>query len=85
MRFTWDEAKRLVNLEKHDLDFADAALVYEAADKVTLPVERHGERRLVDIAMVEVLGRILLLAYVLRGRSASHLVPGRTSEGKENV
>ncbi len=66
MRFTWDEAKRLANLEKHDLDFADAALVYEAADKVTLPVERHGEHRLVDIAMVEVLGRILLLAYVLR-------------------
>jgi uncharacterized DUF497 family protein len=66
VRFTWDDAKRLSNLEKHDLDFADAALVYDSENKVTLPEIRRGEHRLVDIAMVEVLGRILLLAYVLR-------------------
>ena len=29
MRFTWDEAKRKANLEKHGLDFADAHRVFE--------------------------------------------------------
>lgn len=53
------------NLAKHDLDFADAALVFRCPNKVTVPVVRWGESRLVDIAMVEVLERILLLAYTL--------------------
>ncbi|MYM86401.1 BrnT family toxin [Rugamonas sp. FT82W] len=30
-RYTWDEAKRLSNLRKHGLDFADAAAVVEGA------------------------------------------------------
>ncbi len=29
MRFEWDEAKRLANLEKHGLDFADAAELFQ--------------------------------------------------------
>ena len=28
MQFTWDEAKRLENLRKHGLDFADAVRVF---------------------------------------------------------
>jgi uncharacterized DUF497 family protein len=46
-------AKRLSNLAKHGLDFADAAVVYESVNKVTLPMERGDEQRLADIAMVE--------------------------------
>jgi uncharacterized protein len=30
MRFEWDEAKRLANLEKHGLDFEDAWKVFES-------------------------------------------------------
>jgi uncharacterized DUF497 family protein len=30
MRFEWDERKRLLNLEKHGLDFLDVAVVFEA-------------------------------------------------------
>ena len=29
MQFTWDEAKRLENLRKHGLDFADAERVFD--------------------------------------------------------
>ena len=83
MRYTWDEAKRLSNLAKHDLDFADAFLVYESSNKVTLSGERRGEDRLIDIAMVEALdGRILLLAYVLR-RDEVRVISFRVAHRKE--
>ncbi len=82
MRFTWDEEKRLSNLAKHDLDFADAALVYDSSNKITIPEQRHGESRLVDIAMVEVLGRILLLAYVVRDEEV-RVISFRVAHRKE--
>jgi uncharacterized DUF497 family protein len=31
MVFEWDEPKRLSNLETHDVDFKDAALIFEGA------------------------------------------------------
>jgi len=82
VRLTWDEAKRLSNLAKHDLDFADAAVVYESTNKVTLPMERGGEQRLADIAMVEELGRILLLVYVVRD-SEVRVISFRVAHEKE--
>lgn len=66
MEFVWDEAKRGSNLAKHGLDFADAHLVYDSPSKVTFRTERRDEPRMVDIAMVTVLGRVLLLAYMER-------------------
>lgn len=62
----FDEAKRLSNLERHGLDFADATLVFDAPDKVTLESERNGEYRNMDIALVEVVGTVLALVYVER-------------------
>jgi len=64
---TFDERKRLLNLEKHGLDLADAGLVFDAANKITLLSPRHGETRKQDIALVEVVGVVLALAYVERG------------------
>ena len=66
---TWDEAKRRSNLEKHDLDFADASLVYDSPDKVTVESPRKNERRLVDLAFVEPAGAVLALVYTQRGES----------------
>ena len=66
MRFTWDEAKRLANLAKHGFDFRDAGLVYDSPHKLTTITRRHGESRMVDTAMVAMLGTVLLVAYVER-------------------
>ncbi len=66
LMITFDEAKRLSNLEKHGLDFADAALVFDAPDKITLESTRNGEDRKLDIALVEVVGVVLALVYVER-------------------
>jgi uncharacterized DUF497 family protein len=46
----YDETKRAANLAKHGLDLADAALVYDAPNKVTLESPRDNEARQVDCA-----------------------------------
>lgn len=61
--YQWDEAKRLSNLEKHGLDFADAHLVYEDPGKVTLPAAYADENRRQDMAIVEALGGTPALIY----------------------
>ena len=66
--YIWDEAKREVNLEKHGLDFADAWMIYENPDKYTLESSRPEERRWLDLALVEVKGRVLVLVYTERGK-----------------
>jgi uncharacterized DUF497 family protein len=68
MALVWDESKRTANLRKHGLDFADAGLVYDNPDKVTFSSPRKNESRSIDIAMVNIAGRVLTLVYVERGR-----------------
>jgi uncharacterized protein len=68
-RYECDQTKRASNLEKHGLDFADAHLVYENEDKVTLQSPNTAEPRLQDVALVEMAGEVLSLVYVLRGKN----------------
>ena len=65
--FVWDEAKRKSNLKKHGLDFKDAHLVYDNPDKCTYDSHRPGERRLMDVAVAVIQGRLLALIYTERG------------------
>jgi uncharacterized protein len=44
-RYTWKESKRAINLAKHKLDFADAAMVLENPYRLDIPSERNGEVR----------------------------------------
>ena len=61
-----DEAKRQINLVKHGYDLADAAMVYDSPNKITLESERNGEKRNMDIALVAVADVVLALVYVER-------------------
>jgi uncharacterized DUF497 family protein len=65
--YLWDEAKREANIAKHGLDFAEAYLVYENTEKVTLESARYGEARSMDIALVELHGAVLALVYLEHG------------------
>ncbi|HUR88094.1 MAG TPA: BrnT family toxin [Ramlibacter sp.] len=53
MEFTWSESKRLATLEKHGLDFVDAALVF---DGVTFTYEddrfSYSEQRFVTLGLL---------------------------------
>ena len=82
MVFEWDERKRIGNIEKHGLDFADAWKVFEASVKVTLPMPHteFGEVRWIDIA--EVAGVVLVLVYTMRGESV-RTISFRNAKRKE--
>lgn len=81
----YDEAKRQTNLTKHGLDLADAALVYDAPDKITLQSPRQDEERLMDIAMVEVMGVVLVLVYVERGADVRAISLRRASKQERKL
>ncbi|SER19346.1 hypothetical protein SAMN04244573_03070 [Azotobacter beijerinckii] len=81
----YDEAKRQTNLAKHGLDLADATLVYDAPDKITLQSPRQGEERLMDIAMVEVMGVVLVLVYVERGADVRAISLRRASKQERKL
>ncbi|MEO8298889.1 MAG: BrnT family toxin [Burkholderiales bacterium] len=66
MYFTFDPNKDAANIAKHGLSLADAPMVFEAPDKLTLESPRGTEPRLMDVALVEVAGVVLVLVYVLR-------------------
>jgi len=65
--YVWDESKRRTNLRKHGLDFADAHLVYESPEKITMRSDRDNEARMKDIAFVAIGFVVLTLIYTERG------------------
>lgn len=66
MRFTFDPRKDAANIAKHGLSLSDAPLVFNADNKLTIESQRGDEDRLMDVAMVEVAGVLLVLVYVMR-------------------
>ena len=66
MKLTYDLNKDAANIIKHGLSLADAMLVFDAPDKLTLKSQKGDEDRLLDVAMVAVAGVVLVLVYVLR-------------------
>lgn len=76
----FDDAKRQANLAKHGLDLADAGLVYNSPNKITLCSPRQDEDRFLDIAMVEVMGVVLVLVYVERDQDVRAISLRRASK-----
>ena len=62
----WDPDKAAQNLEKHGVDFADAATVLSDEMALTAPEEGHEEERFVTLG-VDALGRVLVVVYTWRG------------------
>ncbi|MBD2653531.1 MULTISPECIES: BrnT family toxin [Synechocystis] len=63
MDYEWDEAKRLSNLRKHGIDFADVPAVFNS-DIVTVEDNRadYGEQRFVTLGLLE--GRVVAVVHV---------------------
>lgn len=60
--FEWDHNKATINLDKHGIDFADAATVFDDSNTVTMDDPDHNEERFVTIGM-DAYGRILIVVY----------------------
>ncbi len=63
MNFLWDETKRVANINKHGLDFADAEKVF-AGPMVLFEDDRvdYGEQRMIGIGLLDYL--VVLIVHV---------------------
>jgi uncharacterized protein len=83
MQFTFDPQKDAANISKHGLSLTDAPLVFNAPNKLTLASPRGEEARLIDIALVEVAGVVLVLVYVMRGATEVRAISLRRASKPE--
>ena len=68
MEYEWDPAKAKVNLRKHRVSFADAALALEDSRALTMAdPDASGERRFVSLGS-DPTGRVLVTVFTPRGR-----------------
>ncbi len=68
MKFTWDRTKAAENVEKHGVDFREAATVFDDPLSTTFPDTDHseGEHRFLILGM-SALGRILVVSHTDTG------------------
>ena len=67
MKFEWDLLKAASNLQKHDVDFADATTVLDDDLAITIREHASGEERFVTLGM-DALSRLLVVVYTWRSR-----------------
>ncbi len=62
MKFTWDEAKRLSNILKHGIDFADVPSMFDG-DVFTIEDKRfdYGETRYITFGLLQF--RVIVVAH----------------------
>lgn len=67
MKFTWDETKRISNINKHTLDFAFTQFVFEI-DTFTFEDKRmvYQEQRFITLGILN--GKVWLLSIPKQGR-----------------
>ncbi len=66
MQFIFDPLKDKLNVRKHGISLDQASVVFSHPNKITLSSVRQGEDRLMDIALVEIQGVVLVMVYVIR-------------------
>ena len=66
MEVEWDPEKARLNLQKHGVDFADAATALHDEMAITIPDDDPDEQRFLTLAS-DALGRVLVMAYTWRG------------------
>lgn len=66
MAYQWDKDKAVANLNKHDIDFADAVSVFADDLALTVRDERFEEERFITLG-IDAFGRVLVVVYMWRG------------------
>jgi hypothetical protein len=85
MQFTYDQNKDAANIVKHGLSLADAPLVFNAPNKLTLESPRDNEARLLDIALVNMAGVVLVLVDVMRQPDEVRVISLRRASKQERT
>jgi uncharacterized DUF497 family protein len=77
----WDPQKAAANFKKHDVDFADAALVLDDDQAITIREDDAAEERYVTIGMDPAM-RILVVVYTWRD-NRPRLISARRATPRE--
>jgi uncharacterized protein len=64
--YEWDPEKARTNQRKHGISFADATVVLEDVQALTIEDDYPGEQRFITIGK-DAFGRILVVVYTFRG------------------
>jgi uncharacterized DUF497 family protein len=85
MNYEWDSAKAAANLKKHGVRFADAVLVFEDENAVTIEdFSAVGEQRFCTIGLDSVLA-VLVVVYAYRFEDIIRLISARKASRKERT
>lgn len=85
MNYEWDPVKAATNLKKHGVRFADAVLVFEDEQAITIEdVDADGEQRFCTVGMDSVLA-ILVVVYAYRFENMIRIISARKASRKERI
>ncbi len=79
----WDEAKRELNLRKHNLDFRLADLVFDGRPLYSYASSRADEQRVVSVGMVEAM--MIATIWLERGGRIRIISIRRARRGEERA
>ena len=85
MQFIFDPLKDELNVSKHGISLDQAGVVFNHPKKITLTSVRQGEDRLLDIALVEIHGVVLVLVYVIRNEDTVRPISLRRASKAERT
>ena len=78
----WDSAKAEPNLEKHGVDFADAAVALEDPHALTIRDPFSDEEELFMTACVDPVGRALVVVFPWRSAKVRIISAGQATPGE---
>lgn len=81
--FFWDEEKRLVNAQKHAIDFEDAVTIFDG-DTVTVEDDRflYNEPRFITLGLLN--GRVVAVVHTERGE-VTRIISARKATKYEQI
>lgn len=82
MDYEWDKAKARSNRKKHGTSFADAVVVLEDEQAITVPDDNPNEERFITIGM-DAFGQVLVVVYTWRGEETIRIVSARKATRAE--
>jgi uncharacterized DUF497 family protein len=82
-KFDWDEYKRLTNIKKHAIDFADVTAVFNG-NIVTVEDNRfdYGEQRFITLGLLK--GRVIAIVHTERG-ATTRIISARKATSYEQI
>jgi uncharacterized DUF497 family protein len=81
--FEWNEAKRLANLERHHLDFRDAAKIFDGRPALHVPAIFKDEARFASIAVIG--AKFYTVIWTWRGVNRRIISFRRSRDGEEKA